>query len=131
VERRRLAGVLLLDPMIGGVRGVAAWTGGTLKKDYRTTLAAANPWGTTLADTGAVLRFRWAGREYHRGGRDRGMPPHTLAERGDEAGSGQFEAAYWGAEGEAGELVTSGTPEPSHILTSKGRSRGLSAPPPL
>jgi RHS repeat-associated protein len=46
------------------VRGVAAWSGGTLKKDYRTTLALANPWGTTPADTGTALRFRWAGREY-------------------------------------------------------------------
>jgi RHS repeat-associated protein len=35
-----------------------------MKKDYRTTLALANPWGTTPADTGTVLRFRWAGREY-------------------------------------------------------------------
>jgi RHS repeat-associated protein len=64
VKQGALDGVLLLDPMIGSVRGVAAWTGGTLKKDYRTTLALSNPWGTTPADTGAVLRFRWAGREY-------------------------------------------------------------------
>jgi RHS repeat-associated protein len=59
-----LDGVLLLDPTLGSVRGVAAWSGGTLKKDYRTTLALANPWGTTPVDTGTVLRFRWAGREY-------------------------------------------------------------------
>jgi RHS repeat-associated protein len=58
-----LDGVLLLDPMIGSVRGVAA-ASGLMKKDYRTTLAAANPWGTTPVDTGAVLRYRWAGREY-------------------------------------------------------------------
>ena len=63
VKQGTLDGVLLLDPMIGSVRGVAAWTG-ALKKSYLTTLALANPWGTTPADTGTVLRFRWAGREY-------------------------------------------------------------------
>ncbi len=64
VKEGALDGVLLLDPMIGSVRGVAAWTGGTLKKDYRTALSSANPLGTTPADTGVVLRFRWAVREY-------------------------------------------------------------------
>ncbi|HRZ09506.1 MAG TPA: RHS repeat-associated core domain-containing protein, partial [Gemmatimonadales bacterium] len=59
-----LTGMLVLDPMIGSVRGVAAWNNGALIKNYGTTLTAANPWGTTPADTGAVLRFRWAGREY-------------------------------------------------------------------
>ncbi len=59
-----LDGVLLLDPLIGSVRGVAAWTGATLQKDYRKPLGQATPWGKTPADTGAVLRVRWAGREY-------------------------------------------------------------------
>jgi len=64
VKQGTLDGVLLLDPTLGSVRGVAAWSGGAPKKDYRATLALANPWGTTPADTGTVLRFRWAGREY-------------------------------------------------------------------
>ncbi len=59
-----LDGVLLLDPLIGSVRGVAAWASATLQKDYRKPLGQATPWGTTPADTGAVLRVRWAGREY-------------------------------------------------------------------
>jgi len=59
-----LDGVLLLDPLIGSVRGVAAWTGATLQKDYRKPLGQATPWGKTPGDTGAVLRYRWAGREY-------------------------------------------------------------------
>jgi RHS repeat-associated protein len=52
-------GVVLTDPVVGTVRGIADLSGGSLRKKYQVTA-----WGQGTADTGAVTRFRLAGREY-------------------------------------------------------------------
>jgi RHS repeat-associated protein len=52
-------GIVLTDPLIGSVRGIANLSGGALRKKYQLTA-----WGQSNADTGVVTRFRMAGREY-------------------------------------------------------------------
>jgi RHS repeat-associated protein len=53
-------GVVLTDPSVGSVHGLAQSTGGAPIKYYD-----LNPWGRVAqADTGTTTRFRMAGREY-------------------------------------------------------------------
>ena len=52
-------GVVLTDPVVGTVRGIANLSGGALRKMYIQTA-----WGQVTADTGHVTRFRMASREY-------------------------------------------------------------------
>lgn len=52
-------GIVLTDPVVGSVRGIANLSGGALRKKYSFTA-----WGQGAADTGVVTRFRMAGREY-------------------------------------------------------------------
>ena len=49
----------VLDPITGTVRGLARFRTGAIVKEY-----AELPWGDAVADTGLVLRYRFAGREY-------------------------------------------------------------------
>jgi len=56
--------VALTDPDNGSVRGLATWDGGTLIKSYLGGITTQTPWGATTADTGLVVRYRFAGREY-------------------------------------------------------------------
>lgn len=49
----------IIDPINGTVRGMARFRNGTKVKEY-----AELPWGDTVADTGIVVRYRFAGREY-------------------------------------------------------------------
>jgi len=59
VQTAAWTGVVLADPMVGTVRGLANLSGGALRKKYQMTA-----WGQAAADTGVVTRFRMAGREY-------------------------------------------------------------------
>jgi RHS repeat-associated protein len=52
-------GVVISDPTIGTVQGIATVSGGTLKKGY-----GIGVWGNADPDTGVITRFRMAGREY-------------------------------------------------------------------
>ncbi|MBK7922059.1 MAG: hypothetical protein IPJ95_00230 [Gemmatimonadetes bacterium] len=49
----------ILDPINGTVRGLARLRTGAKVKEY-----AEAPWGDAVADTGVVVRYRFAGREY-------------------------------------------------------------------
>jgi len=49
----------VLDPETGSVRGLARFRTGARVKEY-----AELPWGDVAADTGLVVRYRFAGREY-------------------------------------------------------------------
>jgi RHS repeat-associated protein len=49
----------VLDPQTGSVRGLARFRTGARVKEY-----AELPWGDVAADTGLVVRYRFAGREY-------------------------------------------------------------------
>ncbi len=51
--------VAIIDPISGTVRGMARMRNGTKVKEYGET-----PWGDAVADTGIVVRYRFAGREY-------------------------------------------------------------------
>lgn len=59
VQAPSWTGIVLTDPVVGTVRGIANLSGGTLRKEYQLT-----PWGQCAADTGAVTRHRMSGREY-------------------------------------------------------------------
>ncbi len=50
--------VAIIDPINGTVRGMARMRNGTKVKEY-----AEAPWGDAVADTGIVVRYRFAGRE--------------------------------------------------------------------
>jgi RHS repeat-associated protein len=52
-------GIAVTDPVAGTVRGIANLSGGALRKRYELTA-----WGKVSDDTGAVTRYRMAGREY-------------------------------------------------------------------
>jgi RHS repeat-associated protein len=49
----------LLDPVTGTVRGLARFRNGARVKEYNEA-----PWGDAVADTGLVVRYRFAGREW-------------------------------------------------------------------
>ena len=49
----------LLDPVTGTVRGLARFRNGARVKEYDEA-----PWGDAVADTGLVVRYRFAGREW-------------------------------------------------------------------
>jgi len=49
----------IVDPLNGTVRGMASFRTGMKVKEYN-----EYPWGDAVADTGIVVRYRFAGREY-------------------------------------------------------------------
>ncbi|HJS43583.1 MAG TPA: RHS repeat-associated core domain-containing protein [Gemmatimonadales bacterium] len=59
VQSPSWTGIVLSDPVVGTVRGIADLSGGTLRKRYVPTA-----WGQIGTDTGVVTRFRMGSMEY-------------------------------------------------------------------